>query len=404
MSSWIRPAGAWLAEVYLLSTVVLTVTGLIMLMLRQPARRLVVARSALVSLVLLVPITAVARGTRSVPQRESKPRITSTARWTGGCCPEPSALHVSTITTPAPNRPSNSLTAIFVAFAGGSGAMVAWLGLGAIASGRLARSASGVPDKVIQILNRVVDDGARAPRLVVSATVCHPVAVGLIRPSIVLPTRFAKSEPVSRIEAALAHEWAHIRNGDLWTLALSRLLLPLLFAHPLYAWLRRAIRADQELLADAEAAAREGRIAYAEALLSWSRTGGRAASMLAPSLGLWGRSSMLTKRITLLLNGKFCVEPTCPKPWSLCVRAVSTALTLCAAVVLLSSSARLDLVSASTPQELSTGVPHTHHSLNLSCPNTSQGLSQAELNALWAELGVNHGLERSAQEDCRCER
>jgi Zn-dependent protease with chaperone function len=46
--------------------------------------------------------------------------------------------------------------------------------------------------------------------------------------------------------AVLAHECAHLRHGDLRTLALARLLLILFWPQPLYWWLRRIIRLDQE--------------------------------------------------------------------------------------------------------------------------------------------------------------
>ena len=75
----------------------------------------------------------------------------------------------------------------------------------------------------------------------------------------------------SSLRMLLAHEWAHIRRGDLWLLAASRLLLVVLFAHPLYWLLRRRLRFDQELMADAEAAAICGRQEYAETLFAWAR-------------------------------------------------------------------------------------------------------------------------------------
>ncbi len=65
MSSWIAPIISWLVELYLLSTVVLGVAGVALRMLRQPSRRLAVARAALVSLLLLGPLTAGSRWMRS---------------------------------------------------------------------------------------------------------------------------------------------------------------------------------------------------------------------------------------------------------------------------------------------------------------------------------------------------
>jgi beta-lactamase regulating signal transducer with metallopeptidase domain len=239
--------------------------------------------------------------------------------------------------------------------------MVAWIGLGAIASARFVGRTQATPDRLGVILDRVVGEGVRPPRLIICPKLLHPVAVGLIRPSIVLPARFADMEPEGRIEAALAHEWAHIRNGDLWLLAASRLLLPLLFAHPMYAGLRRRMRADQEALADAEAGAREGRIAYAEALLCWSRAGGdRVPNTFAPSLGLWGRSSSLARRVALLLDRDFRVEPACPRPWRMGVCGVSAALIMVLGLASMNDSAGLSLASSRTMHPLSRGGPHVH--------------------------------------------
>ena len=116
-----------------------------------------------------------------------------------------------------------------------------------------------------------------------------------------------------------AHEWVHFRNRDLWWIALSGLLMPILFAHPAYWWIRRRTREDQELLADAAAA--DGRGDYAEALLAWARqTADRPRLAAAGSVALWERPSQLKRRILMLLDRDFRLEPTCPRRWGLFVR------------------------------------------------------------------------------------
>src|SRR6202035_4794742 len=97
------------------------------------------------------------------------------------------------------------------------------------------------PERLRALLSRVVGAGHAAPELLVSDALRQPVAVGILRPTIILPQRFVEEEPENRLEAALAHEWTHIRNRDLWLIALLRLLLPVLYAHPAYWWLRRRI-------------------------------------------------------------------------------------------------------------------------------------------------------------------
>lgn len=161
------------------------------------------------------------------------------------------------------------------------------------------------------MLTRVVGEDGPAPVLLINDALRQPVAVGVLRPTIILPGRFLEEEPANRLAAALAHEWAHIRNRDLWLIAASRLLLPVLYAHPAYWWLRRRIRDDQEALADASAAAVGGRLNYAEVLLSWSlRTPGHPPFATDGGLALFERPSQIKRRILMLLDGSFRVETT----------------------------------------------------------------------------------------------
>jgi hypothetical protein len=211
--------------------------------------------------------------------------------------------------------------------AGGALAL-AWLGIGLYQTAVLRRRSQPAPRWSRELLADIVGDGRAAPDLLVSGLLAQPVAVGLLRPAIILPERFIEDEPRCRLEAALAHEWAHFRNLDLWWIALAGLLMPVLFAHPVYWWLRRRTREDQELLADAAAA--QGRVDYAEALLSWARRMPRPLPLgVAGSLALWERPSQLKRRIIMLLDRNFRVEPTCPRRWGLGVRA-GTALAVLA--------------------------------------------------------------------------
>ena len=134
------------------------------------------------------------------------------------------------------------------------------------------------------------------------------VAIGILRPTILLPAALAAAGPGPTLRAVLAHEWAHVRNRDLWLLALGRCLLVVLYAHPLFWWLRRAIRNDQECLADA-AAAGQSRHDYAEELLRWARLSPAASPARAwAAVGLWESASQLSRRIAMLLDETFRIK------------------------------------------------------------------------------------------------
>jgi hypothetical protein len=199
------------------------------------------------------------------------------------------------------------------------------------------------------LITPVLNDMHKTPRVGISSRIGLPVAVGMIRPMIVLPEGFVASEPDDRLQAALAHEWAHIRNGDLRWLVLTRLLNIALFAQPLFWWLRRTIRADQEALADATASALQGdgHLAYAAALVAWARSAHRRHTgvLASAALALWERPSMLHRRVGLLLDRNYHVEPTTSRRWKL----VTACVGLLAAVMLSMVTVR---PSAATAQEM----------------------------------------------------
>ena len=160
---------------------------------------------------------------------------------------------------------------------------------------------------------------------------------------IILPDHFAENEPDDRLEAALAHEWAHIRNGDLRWLAFLRLLNIVLYAQPLFWWLRRTIRADQEVLADAAAATMHGdnRLAYAATLVGWARSWRRQhpGALACEALALWERPSMLQQRMCLLLDRDYRVEKAAPRRWKLASACLGTVAALLLSMVTLRASA-----------------------------------------------------------------
>ncbi|WP_422928824.1 M56 family metallopeptidase [Singulisphaera sp. PoT] len=366
MRPWSGTINDWLVDYYALATVVLLAAVVVMARMRQPARRLAIARSTVLGLAMLAILAALPgwprASWRSRPgemkpdrtaaaltsvrdseirgpaQLESRPRLQERMPRT----PSSPTGRDPSMGTDASARPSigpsvrtspGRWTFDWPGLAGraymvGVATVLAWLGIGLWQTILLRRRSRLAPQSSRELLEQIIGDGRATPDLLLSGRLAQPVAVGLLRPTIILPERFIEEEPRCRLEAALAHEWAHLRNGDLRWIALSGLLMPVLFAHPAYWWLRRRTREDQELLADAAAAT--GRADYAEALLSWARRMPRPLPLsVAGSLALWERPSQLKRRIVMLLDRNFRVEPTCPRRWGLGIRA-ATALSVLA--------------------------------------------------------------------------
>ncbi|MDJ0520537.1 MAG: M56 family metallopeptidase [Planctomycetota bacterium] len=143
----------------------------------------------------------------------------------------------------------------------------------------------------------------RRVRLTESADLGSPVAFGVLRPEIVVPTRAVGELSAGQLEAMLAHELAHhVRRDPLW-FAVTRAVTTLLFFQPLHLVAQRRLRETSELLCDAWAADTTGRgEALAECLAVVAGWMIRHAKPLAvPAMAARGR--MLERRVAVLLEG-----------------------------------------------------------------------------------------------------
>lgn len=93
--------------------------------------------------------------------------------------------------------------------------------------------------------------GATRPvRLLVSSLVEVPVAIGWLRPAILVPFTSLTALPIEQLSAVLAHELAHIRRNDYLAAILQNLAEALLFYHPAVWWASRQIRIEREFCCD----------------------------------------------------------------------------------------------------------------------------------------------------------
>lgn len=110
-------------------------------------------------------------------------------------------------------------------------------------------------------------------QVLVSKAVWVPMVLGLLRPRILIPDSLIQEDQSQseQLRLALFHEMAHIRNGDLKTIAFWQILSPFLVLQPHFWLFRRKIRREQEFLADASVTDIEAnRKRYAEELLRWA--------------------------------------------------------------------------------------------------------------------------------------
>ncbi len=205
-------------------------------------------------------------------------------------------------------------------------------------------------------------DFATPCRVRIHPELVAPVIVGVFRPTILLP----KTGDADEIRYAIAHETAHWENGDLYGLALERLLMfPLLF-HPLFWLLRRTVRCDQETLADLRAAEQVDRLGYTEQLLAWAR---RALNHPLPGgallLGIAENQmfpphprsrNLFSRRMTMLLDETMTLKRP-SRRWRWIAFGTLTIVALFAATLTLGSISMSELPEAVLKEKLKEIAP-----------------------------------------------
>lgn len=343
MNPFTHSYAIWLADFYLLSTILLAFALAAVALLKQPAQRLAVVKSALVGLVLLATLCAlpgwsvlhVWTAEQSKPVVE-EPRPVSSSNSVVLAKPAPILIDAAATERPRSTVPPAVVeplpvetrsvqfhwaSILPIAHLTGAACIMSWLLLGLMASLRLRRNTQPAPPNIIAMLNEVIAEqqpDIAQPELRTHARIDVAVALGIWRPIILLPSQWADRESSDHLRAVLTHESTHVFNHDLQWLAVTRLLFIAMWANPLFWFVKRRLRLDQEALADAAAAELTSRQLYAEQLVAWARrVGSQPTVRLSAAVGLWERPSQLRQRVALLLNEHLKVIRDCSRRWRL---------------------------------------------------------------------------------------
>ncbi len=317
----------WLWDFYFAATLLLGGELLACLFARQPARRNALAWATAVGLLALAFLTTLPNWSRLHLLSPAPPAPAWTADLqpaVGQTIPQTPVIPAATAQDLPPgvfpaatqNVVIDSGVIALYAVSAGSVAVLCWLALGAWQVRRLRAAAAPAPTEILQLFKQLAQTSEKKVQLGVLADLPVPVAVGLSKPCILLPQTLVAQANREQLRSVLAHELAHVEHRDLWLLALLRSLMVLLWPHPLFWFLRRRVRLDQEILADAAAAALTSRGEYAEQLVTLARTATQIRlPRLASSVGLWEKPSQLKERITLLLDEKLTILRSCSRRW-----------------------------------------------------------------------------------------
>lgn len=356
---WLDRFGFILFDAALSTALFLSLVVLLLLVCRQPSRRLIIVRLSLLSSLAMVPLIAI------VPL----PRFDVLAMIRQAALLPPSSMIDAAPSTPLPQvqpSPEGRLQSFITVFRGEYAAWaVRWmprsltlviLAIAATGAGWVLLGFWGVrwlvrhsrePSPPTLAVYDALAYGTRCcqcrPDLRVSSGVQRPVLVGFFRTTILIPSLY--DEPLASVEVlklSLLHELAHAEQSDSWFGTIASLAQSVWFFLPHVWWMRSQLVIDQEFIADNVASQRYGTASsYAASLLSLADSRStsvndgntRRRNSIASSAVKSGVRSPLFQRILMLLYCPFLVEQRPPRHWSWSLRLVVIIACLASACV-----------------------------------------------------------------------
>ncbi|MDD8044632.1 MAG: M56 family metallopeptidase [Verrucomicrobiota bacterium] len=207
---------------------------------------------------------------------------------------------------------------LFLAWCGLVLFLLGWLGAQVSRQRQVIRSAEPASPAIAEMAARIQASlGIRRPvPVLVSAQTGAPIAVGLFRPAILLPSVFYTSGlSASVVEQVLLHEFAHIRRNDLPVQAAVALLRVLFFFHPVVWWTSRNLEIERELATDDWVVTEGGSnpMKYARSLLDVAENLSAPLQGAALSMGLSESARQLKERLVRIQAHR----PVRPRAWQI---------------------------------------------------------------------------------------
>jgi len=142
----------------------------------------------------------------------------------------------------------------------------------------------------------------RSSRLLISSDVASPIAVGFLRPAVILPEKLRGQLTSGEMNCVLLHEAAHLARRDDWTNLAARALGAVIALHPVAWWILREIEREREIACDDWVVAHTGMAySYAESLARVVALRLQPADSLLAA-GIFTRRSQTVARIEMLLR------------------------------------------------------------------------------------------------------
>ncbi len=143
----------------------------------------------------------------------------------------------------------------------------------------------------------------RKPTLIVSLATSVPMAVGWLKPAILIPASMVSGLNTAQLEMLILHELAHIKRHDYLVNFLQTLVEILLFFHPAVSWISKQMRNEREYCSDDIAVKHCGcAVAYAHALADTASHCHQHRNQPIPNMAMAASGGDLKQRIVRLVG------------------------------------------------------------------------------------------------------
>ncbi|MFD2165542.1 TonB family protein [Thalassotalea euphylliae] len=155
----------------------------------------------------------------------------------------------------------------------------------------------------------------RVPKLVISLKAEVPMAIGWLKPAVLMPAKMVMGLTQEQLEMLLLHELAHIRRHDYLVNFLQTLVEILLFFHPAVHWIAKHMRQEREYCSDDIAVSHCGNpVAYAHTLTDTAAICKGHHHATIPTMAMAASGGDLKERVVRLVNHS-CTDSNDPGKW-----------------------------------------------------------------------------------------
>ncbi|MCP4986808.1 MAG: M56 family metallopeptidase [Colwellia sp.] len=199
----------------------------------------------------------------------------------------------------------------------------------------------------------------KAPRLLISLKAEVPMAIGWLKPVVLLPASMVTGLDSAQLEMLILHELAHIRRHDYLVNFLQTLIELLFFFHPSVHWIGKQMRDEREYCSDDIAVQHCGdAIAYAHTLTDTASLCAKNHIHTIPTMAMAASGGNLKARVLRLVD-HHCAPANNTSKW-LAATSLLLALTLLSINQLLTMSLPQQLNKQFPWQETNAATTRTH--------------------------------------------